>query len=110
MSEILIAHCIIGPVLLAVSSMMKLWPPKKINSLYGYRTPRSMKSQRAWEEANSYSADLLLWAGISTLLVQVCCLVAIGGHASILIPLGYYLTFIIISIVLTERRLKLKGF
>lgn len=110
MSEILIAHCIVGPVLLAASSMMKLWPPKKINFLYGYRTPRSMKSQLAWNEANTYSANLLIWAGISTLLVQIICYIAVGGHVSILLSIGYYLVFIVTSIVLTERRLKLKGF
>ena len=110
MSEILIAHCIVGPVLLAASSMMKLWPPKKINSFYGYRTPKSMKSQLAWDEANTYSADLLLWAGISTILIQVISYFVVGGHISLLISIGYYLVFLIVSIILTERRLKLKGF
>jgi len=110
MNEILIGHLIIGPVLLMVSIMMKLWPPRKINHFYGYRTPRSTKSQLAWDEANTYSAELMMWAGISTLLVQALCFVFMGGHISLLIPLGYYLVFIIIAVVLTERRLKMKGF
>jgi uncharacterized membrane protein len=89
---------------------MKLWPPKKINHFYGYRTPRSTQNQLAWDEANAYSADLLMWAGISTLLIQLISYFVVGGHISILIPIGYYLVFVITSIFLTERRLKQKGF
>lgn len=110
MNDIILMHIIIGPVLLAASLLMKIWPPKRINHFYGYRTPRSTKSQLAWDEANRYSAKLLMWAGISTLLVQVLCYTFVGGHFSILISIGYYLAFLITSIVLTERRLKAKGF
>lgn len=110
MNEILLIHVIVGPVLLAASLMMKVWPPKKINHFYGYRTPRSTKNQLAWDEANQYSADLLMWAGISTLPVQVISYLVVDGHISILISIGYYLVFVITSVVLTERRLKAKGF
>lgn len=110
MNEILKVHLFMGAVLLAASSIMKLWPPKKINSLYGYRTPRSMKSQDAWEAANSYSADLMLWAGVTTLIVQLVSYVSVGGPTSIFISLGYYLVFIFTSIFLTEKRLKARGF
>jgi uncharacterized membrane protein len=109
MNEILIAHLITGPVLLSASSLMKLWPPKNINSFYGYRTPRSMKNQLAWKEANSYSADLMFWAGISTPIIQLTLYLAIGGQASLLLSLGYYLAFIV-ALILTEKRLKEKGF
>src|SRR5688572_29458800 len=106
MNEIVILHIFTGSVLLAVGSLMKLVPPKKINSFYGYRTPRSMKSQLAWDEANTYSADLMLWAGISTVLVQTILFFSIGGHESLLISPAYYLLFIGILIFLTEKRLK----
>jgi uncharacterized membrane protein len=110
MNKMLILHIFTGAVLLAVGLLMKLLPPKKINSFYGYRTARSMKSQLAWDEANSYSADLMLWASISTLLVQIILFFSIGGHESLLISLGYYLLFIGVLVFLTEKRLKRKGF
>lgn len=110
MNEIVVLHIFTGSVVLAVGLLMKFLPPKKINSFYGYRTPRSMKNQLAWEEANSFSAKLLLWAGISTLFIQVVCYFALGEHISLLIQLGYYLAFVIVSIVLTEKQLKAKGF
>jgi uncharacterized membrane protein len=110
MNEIVRLHIIVGSVLLFVSFLMKLWPPKKINSIYGYRTPRSTKSQGAWDEANTYSADLLMWTGISTIVVQAISYFAVDGHTSILIALGYYVACVLISIILTEARLKGKGY
>lgn len=48
--------------------------PKKINSLYGYRTLRSMASQEAWKAANAYS---------SLFMLRLC------GYCMILPFLGY---------------------
>ncbi|MDA0356796.1 MAG: SdpI family protein, partial [Bacteroidetes bacterium] len=41
--------------MLAGFIMLKL-PPKKINSLYGYRTRSSMKNQERWDFSQKYSA------------------------------------------------------
>jgi uncharacterized membrane protein len=50
-----------GPLLLFILFFIfSLFPPKKINSLYGYRTPNSMKSQENWDFANRYSNRLAL--------------------------------------------------
>lgn len=51
---------IIGPLLLIIFSIVKRFPPKKINSIYGYRTGRSMKSKEAWEFSQKYSTELML--------------------------------------------------
>jgi uncharacterized membrane protein len=58
-------HWIIGPQLLGVifltaAYIQKWYPPKKINALYGYRTPASMKNQQTWDEANRYSTRLMI--------------------------------------------------
>lgn len=109
MNSILLAHIIVGTVLLFASCMMKIWPPKKINYLYGYRTPRSMKNQLNWDIANQYGADLMMWAGISTLGVLMLGYLLMGSYTSLLISLGYYLVFIFVSIFLVEKRLKKEG-
>lgn len=106
MTEILIIHLIVAPVLLAVSLLMKIWPPKKINHVYGYRTHRSMKNQHNWDIANRYGAELMMWAGITNVFVHILSYLLIGGEASLFIPLGYYVSFIVVSIVLVEKRLK----
>lgn len=109
MNEILIIHLITASVLLAASLLMKIWPPKKINHLYGYRSPQSMKNQHNWDLANAYSADLLMYAGISNVFVHILSYLTIGGETSIFIPLAYFIIFIIISMVLVEKKLGQSG-
>lgn len=38
-------------------------PPKEINSLFGYRTTRSMRSQETWDFAHAYSGRFWYRAG-----------------------------------------------
>lgn len=47
------------------------FPPKKINSLYGYRTSRSMKNQNNWEFAQSFSSIQFLKSSVVLLLVSL---------------------------------------
>lgn len=46
-----------------------MYPPKKINEFYGYRTTRSRKSQEAWDFAQRYSAKLMTILGLAALIV-----------------------------------------
>jgi uncharacterized membrane protein len=39
-------------------------PPKKINSLYGYRTPSSMKNQERWDFAQRFSSLRMIEGGL----------------------------------------------
>ena len=60
-------------ILTIVALVFRMFPPKKINYLYGYRTSRSMKNIENWNFANQYSAAFMLVSmpvlfGISYLL------------------------------------------
>lgn len=50
---------------------MYIFPPKKINSLYGYRTAASMKSQDRWIFAQRFSAIAMLQSGLGLMVVSV---------------------------------------
>jgi len=39
-------------MMIIIGLVFRQWIPKKINSVAGYRTKRSMSSQEAWEYAN----------------------------------------------------------
>lgn len=52
-----------GFIFLVAGFIFLKYPPKKINSLYGYRTPRSMKSQERWDFAQDYSAKEMMNLG-----------------------------------------------
>ena len=57
--------------LTVVGLVFWMYPPKKINEFYGYRTTRSRKSQEAWEFAQRYSAKLMTMFGLAALIVAV---------------------------------------
>ena len=56
-------------IFLVVGIVFWMYPPKKINGLYGYRTTRSCKSQEAWDFAQRYSAKLITMFGLAALIV-----------------------------------------
>jgi len=86
-------------------------PPKKINSLYGYRTKRSMKSKEAWDFAQVYSSDLLFsWslAGMVGLALQIW-LSPANGVTSVTITSMIVLVLICGGVMyFTEKELKEK--
>lgn len=46
-------------------------PPKNINSLYGYRTARSMRNRHTWDFAHAYSGRFWYRAGWAVLAPSV---------------------------------------
>lgn len=97
-----------GPILTIAGVIMRIYSPKKINWLYGYRTKRSMASQEAWDLAQNYSARLLIVGGlaltiigsISTILSQISVGLGLG------ISLVALLVTALVIVWLTERQLK----
>lgn len=59
---------VIGLVFLIVGYIQKWYPPKKINTIYGYRLPSATKNQQTWDEANRYSAKVMIKTGIFLLI------------------------------------------
>ena len=53
----------LGGIFLIAGLITKLFPPKKINHFYGYRTRRSMKSQANWDFAQHYAPREMLRGG-----------------------------------------------
>ncbi len=52
-----------GVIFIVMGYFMSKKPPKEINNLYGYRTPRAMKNQKIWEYAQVYSAKVMMKYG-----------------------------------------------
>ena len=101
-----IAHLFIGPVILLLALFYKLKPPQKINDLYGYRTPRSMKSLAVWKEANRYSSNALLAVALITCISQVPSHFLLSGVWMYLLPVILMCVLLIATIPLTEAHLK----
>lgn len=91
-------------LLFLISIIFFKFPPKKINSLYGYRTPKAMQNQQIWDFANSvFNKNLLIYSGISfiaSLTFAYTINVKLTWESMALVFLS-----IIVSIVKTEKGL-----
>jgi uncharacterized membrane protein len=59
----------IGVFLLIIGGIQYRYPPKKINDLYGYRTDTSKRNQETWDEAQRYSALLMIKSSIYVIVL-----------------------------------------
>jgi len=59
-----------GICFLAGAAIMYIFPPKKINWLYGYRTVASMKSPERWEFAQQYSTIQMFKASVFMIVIS----------------------------------------
>ena len=65
--------CLPGAALAAMGLAGLIVPPRRPNWWYGYRTPRSMRSQEAWEDANRIASLLLVLVGFLSLNTGLTC-------------------------------------
>jgi len=108
--ESLLLNLMLGPFILVLAFLFKRFPPKKINHLYGYRTPRSMKSQEAWDCANQYSSNTFVGIAGLICIVQVVLWSLLPPGDAVLWTTGFLVVGVIFVIPLTEIHLKKKGF
>lgn len=53
-----------GGICAVCGFIFRIFPPHKINYIYGYRTKFSMKNQDTWDEAQRYSSNSLIILGL----------------------------------------------
>ncbi|MEM6642578.1 MAG: SdpI family protein [Bacteroidota bacterium] len=97
---------LIGPLLLILSILFKIFPPKKINDLYGYRTTRSMKSQEAWEASNRLSSNLMVGVAVVCCAVQLILFFLLSPATAILVTCILMCVLLLALIPITENFLK----
>lgn len=90
-----------GGLMIIAGILIKLFPPEFINSVYGYRTRRSMSDQRLWDEANRYSASLMILSGLVIAGIGL-----LLRSNLIILQLILLLAACVITFILTEKRLK----
>ena len=89
-------------------------PPKSINSLYGYRTSRSMKNQQTWDYAHRLCGRIWLRTGAVLLPVSLLAMLAVLGRASgavgtwCAMVTAVQVVVILFTLPLVERGLKQK--
>ena len=68
-SPLLLVNGLVGAVFFLTGLILFKFPPKKINGLYGYRTTRSMESQKNWDFAQKFSGKLMAKYGALLVLI-----------------------------------------
>lgn len=102
----LLLQLLIGPMFLAFAIIFKLFPPKSINGLYGYRTSYSMRSQEVWDEGNRFSFNLMVGIGVIVLLTQAILYFTMEGEWQLLIPTSLLVVLLVAMIPVTEAHLR----
>lgn len=109
----LIISVVVPITVIICGNLLKHNTPAEINSIYGYRTKRSMSSQEAWEFANKLCGGMWIKGGIISLPLSLICVLIICirfgsrtgiGAATILeiVQVGLMLS----TIYFVERQLK----
>lgn len=59
-----------GAVFILIGFIQLIFPPKKINQIYGYRTSSSMKDKRSWGFAQNCAAKEMIKLGVAFTLIS----------------------------------------
>jgi uncharacterized membrane protein len=98
-------------IFLSIGWYQSKYPPKSVNSLHGYRTTRSMKSQKNWDYAQSMSAGMIMafayYLGSSLIAISMTA-IYLGFPFDSIIPMQLVLMVIglVIMLYLCEKKLE----
>jgi uncharacterized membrane protein len=96
-----------GLVFIIAGLIMKHFPPKKINLLYGYRSNRSMRSKENWNFAQQFSMVLMIKLGVVLMLLSFLGLLFnFGEKSNIILGFVFLFSMVFLLIFLTEKELK----
>ena len=96
-----------GAVFVIMAIILKYYPPKKINPLYGYRTELSMKNQFNWDLGQKISTTKMLQGGLMMLLLSLSGLFLNWDPLlEVLLGVGVLILISILLYISTERELK----
>ncbi|MFY7862055.1 MAG: SdpI family protein [Chitinophagales bacterium] len=112
-SDLLLLPILLFLIFLSIGWYQSKYPPKSINSLYGYRTARSLKSQKNWDFAQSMSAQMMMefayYLGSSLIAISMTAKY-LGFPFESIIPLQLVLMVIGLRIMLYLCEKKLEKF
>jgi uncharacterized membrane protein len=109
MDQLLLIPILTGPIFMVMGIIVKKFPPKQINGLYGYRTSSSMKSQDRWDFAQTYSANEMIRLGFLLLLTSLLGLALnLSELNGIALGLVLMIIMVVLLVVRTERAIQRK--
>ncbi len=99
----------VGLIFILAGVIMLKFPPKKINSLYGYRTTNSMKNQDRWKFAQNYSSKEMIKLGLILMSTTIIGFITnFDNLTNMFIGLGLMILTVILLIIRVENAIKKK--
>ncbi|RRO13974.1 SdpI family protein [Flavobacteriaceae bacterium 14752] len=82
-------------------------PPKEINWLYGYRSKTSMKNQKIWDFAQTYSAKVMMKLGLALIFISLLGLIYTPTiEIALMLTLVVIILNAVLLVYLVEKKLK----
>ena len=103
-----IVDLLIPLAMVLIGTLFSLRPPRRINMIYGYRTPRSMASQEAWDLAHRLCGKAWMTVGSAVFLFIVLdkLVIPVQPEYLSLVNLGLSIAAMVTPIPFIEKRLK----
>lgn len=101
----LVLNLIPGAFLWGIQAVVRRNMPKNPNGVYGYRTPRSMASQAAWDYSNRRCVDLFAWFSWPTMAAAVPCTLYLDMSAAQGVLYGAMTVFCLVPLAIVEWEL-----
>lgn len=96
-----------GVIFIAAGLVMYIFPPKKINNFYGYRTSSSMSSIEKWHFSQRYSSLRMIESGAFLMLFSALgFLVTLSENAELALGITTTLLAVFYMLFRTENALK----
>lgn len=97
-----------GAIFIIAALIQMKFPPKKINSFYGYRTKNSMRSKEAWDFAQNFSSKLMLifgfgLCGLAIILIEILYLKI---EYQIVLSILLINVIVVVMLIIVEKELK----
>lgn len=102
----LVIHAFFGPLILGLGILFYAQPPSSMNHTYGYRTTASFQSQDAWDEAQRFSAKVMIAAALATIAYQAISTRIMKPQVALLTSAVITVLAVIAVVPITEAHLK----
>ena len=93
----------VGVLLIIAGYIQKIFPPKDINGMYGFRTDTSRQNQQTFDEGNQYSAALSIKLGAIYLVTGLALLPFVDRKHEYIMPILTLAAAISLPILLIRR-------
>lgn len=92
-----------GLLFIIAGFILNRYPPKRINTLYGYRTSNSMDNQEKWDFAQNYSSKEMMKSGF---LLLIGSLLSFIVHFNDLINIIFAISLMCFIVIIFYKRVE----